>query len=380
MKKMFKYLKQDLKNLPGWRTRRKLLVFSVDDYGNVRLDSGKAREDLDRAGLKALSRFDAYDTLETREDLEMLFGVLESFRDVHGRPARFTTYALPCNIDFEKMAEEDYGRYHFELLPKTFEKTSALDPPAYQGAWSLLQEGIGRGLMVPQFHGREHFNVHLFEELLQRRDRELLTSLRTRSLASISVSDTRTPGYTAAFGFREFKENQAYESIIEEGIAAFEEVYGYRPVQFTPPGGEEHRIVHAYAGKYGISGVDVPLIKREHQGGGRYRTRFYYTGRKNPAGITYFVRNVVFEPTESGEKEAVNLAMKQIESAFRWNRPAIISSHRVNFCGHVDPANRQLGLRALGELLKQICRKWPEVEFISADQLGGLVTKSKRNN
>jgi len=73
---MFKYLKQDLKNLPGWRTRRKLLVFSVDDYGNVRLDSGKAREDLDRAGLKALSRFDAYDTLETREDLEMLFGVL----------------------------------------------------------------------------------------------------------------------------------------------------------------------------------------------------------------------------------------------------------------------------------------------------------------
>jgi len=41
-----------LKNIPGWKTKRKLIVFSVDDYGNVRLDSKKARDNMDKAGLK----------------------------------------------------------------------------------------------------------------------------------------------------------------------------------------------------------------------------------------------------------------------------------------------------------------------------------------
>ena len=352
-----------------------MLVISVDDYGNVRLASRKAGEELDRAGLKPKSRFDALDTMENREDLEMLYEVLESSKDAHGRPAVFTTYALPCNIDFEKMAREGYGRYHHELLPRTFEKLSALDPEAYRGAWNMLQEGISRGLLVPQFHGREHFNVKVFRDLLLQKDEELLSSLKTRSLACLSHKGN--PGYTAAFGFRDYGEQAEFESIIEEGLNAFEKVYGYRASNFTPPGGNEHSTVHSYAGNHGIAYVDVPMIKREHQGGERYRTRFYYSGKSGPAGITYLVRNVVFEPTEGDAAAAVNRAFMQIEAAFRWNRPAIISSHRVNFCGQVDPGNRKQGLEALRHLLKRVCQKWPEVEFLSADQLGDLVSKKK---
>lgn len=57
-----------LKNLIGWRTNRKIVVFSIDDYGNVRLNSKKARENLDKAGLKVLSSFNAYNSIETKED------------------------------------------------------------------------------------------------------------------------------------------------------------------------------------------------------------------------------------------------------------------------------------------------------------------------
>ncbi len=354
-----------------------MLVISVDDYGNVRLASKKAREELDRSGLKVISRFDAYDTLENREDLEMLYGVLNSFKDKNGRSAVFTTFALPCNIDFEQMEEEDFSQYHYELLPLTYHKLVAMDPAAYQGAWPMLQEGISRGLMVPQFHGREHFNVKVFEDRLRRKDSELITSLKNRSLASLSASDSDGPGYTSAFGFREFNENNAFESIIQEGLDAFEKVYGYRSVHFIPPGGNEHGIIHGYSHKYGIAYVDVPMVKKEHQGQGKYLTRFYYTGKKNSAGSTYVVRNVVFEPTEDDASKAVNLAMMQIEAAFRWNRPAIISSHRVNFCGHVDPRNRKKGLAALQELLKRITEKWPDVEFMSADQLGDLIANAE---
>ena len=65
----------------------------------------------------------------------------------------------------------------------------------------------------------------------------------------------------------------------------------------------------------------------------------------------------------------VGYALGQVEAAFRWRKPAIISSHRVNFCGHIDPNNRQQGIAALGELLKGIVKRWPDVRFISADQL-----------
>jgi hypothetical protein len=374
---MLNLLKQDAKNLIGWKTRRKLLVFSVDDYGNVRLASKKAREALDKSGMKAVSRFDAFDTLENREDLEMLFEVLGSARDVHGHAAIFTTYALPCNIDFEQMVSVDYKHYEHELLPQTFEKLSQQDSLAYEGAWPMLQEGIKDRLMVPQFHGREHFNVKVFEDLLKEKDQELLTSLKNRSLANLNPSSSQGPGYTSAFGFKDYEENQSFEQIIREGLDAFEQVYGYPAVHFTPPGGGEHSIVHRYAGKYGIKYVDVPMIKKEHQGHGKYKTRVYYTGKRNVAGITYLVRNVVFEPTEHDASEAVNLAIKQIEAAFRWNRPAIISSHRVNFCGHVDPGNRKEGLAALKELLKRITALWPDVEFISADQLGDLIANEE---
>ena len=97
------------------------------------------------------------------------------------------------------------------------------------------------------------------------------------------------------------------------------------------------------------------------------------TGKKNKWDQVYMVRNVLFEPTEFEEVDSVNLAMKQIEAAFRWNRPAIVSAHRVNFCGHIDPRNREKGLTALGQLLKRITEKWPDVEFMSSDQLGELM-------
>ena len=33
------HIRNHIKNISGWRTNRKIIVFSVDDYGNVRLSS-----------------------------------------------------------------------------------------------------------------------------------------------------------------------------------------------------------------------------------------------------------------------------------------------------------------------------------------------------
>ena len=69
---MIKRLKDNIalnaKHLVGWRTNRKIVVFSVDDYGNVRLNSKAARDTLDANGIRAnapFKGFDLYDALET---------------------------------------------------------------------------------------------------------------------------------------------------------------------------------------------------------------------------------------------------------------------------------------------------------------------------
>jgi len=366
-----------LKNIPGWRTRRKLVVLSVDDYGNVRLDSKSAREKMDRAGLKVYNRFDAYDTLETREDLESLYEVLTSVKDKNGRHAVLTPFALPCNINFERMTQEKYEIYQYELLPQTYEKLSAKAPKAYEGTWSLWKEGINRKLLRPQFHGREHLNLKVFEEKLSKKDKELLIALSNRSYTSISNSGYSTISYTAAFEFWDFEENFRFQSIIKEGLNAFEKVFGYRSVHFNPPGGREHTVVHKFLKENGIKYSDTPLIKKEHQGKGNYKRTLNYTGKRNVQDIIYQVRNAVFEPTFSRGVDWVNYTLKQIEAAFQWNRPAIISSHRVNFCGYIDLKNRETGLATLKELLRKIMQRWPDVEFLSADQLGDIIDQKQ---
>ena len=105
------YIKNHLKNISGWRTNRKLVIFSVDDYGNVRLASKNALANLENINIPFTSRFDRLDSVETKTDLEKLFKVLTSVKDQHGKSAVFTPYALPCNIDFETMAENVFKEY-----------------------------------------------------------------------------------------------------------------------------------------------------------------------------------------------------------------------------------------------------------------------------
>jgi len=55
-------LLMNLKNLIGGRTKRKIVFFSADDYGNVRLDSKSARKHINRVGITAQNQFDRLDT------------------------------------------------------------------------------------------------------------------------------------------------------------------------------------------------------------------------------------------------------------------------------------------------------------------------------
>lgn len=365
----------NFKNIPGWRTGRKLVVFSVDDYGNVRVSSKRARENMNRAGLKIYNQFDAFDSLETKEDLEYLFEILTSVKDKKGKSAVFTPFALPCNIDFDAVEESGFENYFYEKLPDTYSKLTGIYPKDYEGTWTLWREGIKSGLMAPQFHGREHLNLKVFEEKLQSKDLEILTVLKNRSYTSISNSGYPSISVTAAFDFFEMSENLRFREIISSGISYFEEVYGYKPIYFNAPGAAASSQIEEYLVENGIKYSDNPIVKKEHLGKGKYKTNFNYTGKLLRDNLINVNRNVVFEPAASLGIDWAGYALNQIETAFFWGKPAVISSHRVNFCGLIDKKNRENGLFALKKLLKRLINRHPDVEFISAAELGELINE-----
>ncbi|MBK8681411.1 MAG: hypothetical protein IPN31_05810 [Bacteroidetes bacterium] len=373
---MITQIKNAFKNLLGWKTNKKLILFSVDDYGNVRLDSKEAREQLDTAGLKNSSRFDAYDTLETREDLQLLYATLSSIKDKNNKSAVFTPYALSCNIAFEKMAANNFSEYAYELLPETYKKLTTQQADAYSGAWELWQQGIATGLMAPQFHGREHLNLKVFHQKLKNKDADILAALKNNSYTSINTKGYNIKSYTAAFAFQDVEDLKTYPEIIKSGLDAFEKVYGYRATVFTPPAQQFHPSLEHVLWENGIQAIDKPFTAMQHLGNSKYKRQWNTTGIKKNNKIT-LVRNVVFEPTDNRNIDWVDFTMQQIAAAFRWNKPANISSHRVNFCGHIDSKNRETGLAALKSLLQQIVKRWPDVEFISAAELVEIIRESK---
>jgi hypothetical protein len=366
---MRRQLFDNLKNIPGWRTKDKLVIFAIDDYGNVRLDSAAARDRLNAAGLDMSNRFDRFDALETRQDLEALFEVLLSVSDANGRPARITPYALCANPDFEAIRKCPDG-YRYELLPATFERLSASQPAAYASAWALWQEGIDKGLLKPQFHGREHLNVELVERKRKAGDKTLMINLQNNSLAALD-GEPSMPGvrFTQAFGWLDNADIARHREIIRDGVSLFEKVFGFVSTTFTPPAHQLHPDLYPFVESLGVDAIDKPLRCARKLDENTIRQEWNVLGTGRGHKHVTIVRNVVFEPTGSSNIDAVGLALDQVAAAFRWRRPAIISSHRVNFCGHIDADNRRRGLTALKRLLDGIAGRWPDVQFIGADEL-----------
>jgi len=363
-------LSLNLKNaILGVRTRRKIVVFDIDDYGNVRLHSKQARENLDKAGLKACNRFDEFDCLETNDDMDALFAVLRSVKDKNGKPAKFTAYALPANVNFEAMAQLKYQEYAYELLPETLDKLGS----AHNNVMKYWHQGMQDGLIHPEFHGREHLHVRLIMEKLKQKDHDAVTCFQNRSLARLSPGKSKNISWNCAFDFERFEENEQHGQTIIDGLHAFFRVFKFQPTVFCAPGSSSHHVLFEVACQNGIRFIESRLLEREHQGGGRFKRGLNYTGKKAATGGKHIVRNCVFEPNEPMPFDWVANVLNQIDVAFRWRKPAIISSHRVNFCGHIDEKNRTKGLNKLQELLQQIVRRWPDVEFMSTSEMAQAI-------
>lgn len=362
-----------LVNIPGWRTDRKIVVIESDDWGSLRMPSRQVYDKCLRAGYPVDENpYERYDSLASETDLELLFDLLASFRDSSGNPPVITANALTSNPDFDKIESSGFATYVYESIEKTFNSY-----PEHSKCLELWKKGMEGGLFFPQSHGRDHLNVSMFMNSLQKGDKEAHFGFDHKMPGCIPHGKpARGNKYVVALWYTDDKDKEQKISIVLEGLELFENLFGYRSKSFIPP---NYKWSPDFNEQMAIKGVLFFQGNRkmaEPLPGGKKRIYRYFLGEENKFNQTYLVRNARFEPSLTDNRsESVDRCLSEITAAFRMKKPAIICSHRINYIGYIDGTNRDRNLILLNQLLKRITTKWPEVEFMNSVQLGELIRK-----
>ena len=370
----------NIQNVFGWRTERKIVVIESDDWGSIRMPSKEVYELLRKAGLGVdKDPYNKYDSFSSEEDLTRLFEVLSAFKDKKGNSPVITANCVMANPDFDKIRASNFQEYHFELFTETLKRY-----PNHSNSFKLLQEGIAKKLFYPQFHGREHVNIYRWMKALKENSKDTRLAF-DNGLFGISVNSNKESRshYMAALDFDSEEELNNLKLIVKEGLNLFEQVYGFRSVSFIAPcytwSGWLEPLLYDSGVRY-LKGNFIQAEPAHTSGKIRYQRRYHYIGQQNNHQQYYLIRNCFFEPSQKENYDWVTYCLKEIDNAFRWHKPASISMHRLNFIGFIDPSNRDRNLPKLKTLLSEILKRWNDVEFMTSAQLGDLISQQSIKN
>lgn len=353
-------------NIPGWRTNRHIVVIESDDWGSIRMPSKEVYDKLLREGYRVdLHPYEKYDSLATEDDLSCLFEVLTKYSDMHGRHPVVTANCAVANPNFEKIEQSGFRQYYYEPFTTTLKRYNGCER-----SFDLWKEGIKNKVFMPQFHAREHLNVARWLDVLRNGDSDNLFAFK-QGMIGIFPKDNHKIGNVFQVALDNSKyENQPIEEIISEGLALFEKLFGFNSKTFIAPCYTWKSDIERVLKEKGVLGLQGMVYQRE-PGGNHIR---HWMGTKNKHGQVYTIRNAFFEPSLRGEKhDEITECLYRIKCAFRWNKPAIISAHRINFIGAIHKENRENNLKSLSVLLSSIIRQWPDVEFMSSDELCDII-------
>lgn len=362
-------IKKWLINIPGWRTNRHIVVIESDDWGSIRMPSKDVYDSLIKKGV-TLGKYgyEKVDTIASRTDLEKLFEVCDSFRDINGKPLVITANAVVANPDFQKIKESHFQEYFYEPITTTMERY-------YPGCspFPLWKEGMEAGVFHPQLHGREHINVPMWLNSLRHNHpgaRDAFDCGVFSFIVDKSI-DVRVKN-TSAYHYLNEKELEFDKQSIIEGAEMFEELFGFKSKSFIAPSYKWDEQIEETLSQVGVKYLQGMI---SHFSNGKRSIN--PVGRKNKYGQLYLNRNASFEYSQNPNFDWIGDSMQRIEIAFRWHKPVTISAHRLNFIGSLSEKNRDENLIRLQKFITMIQKRWPDVEFMTSDELGDVIARQK---
>ncbi len=346
----------------------KLVVFESDDWGSLRVPSKDVYNQLKSFGLSN-NPFNQYDCLETQDDLQALFETLNKFHDNRGNPPIFTLDFVVGNPDFNRIKNNCFENYYWESVESSYMRSER----SFMNMF-IIKQGIANKFIYPQFHGREHLNAFQWIKLLNEGHRQLRKAF-DYNVFCIDVGRTlsKRENLMASFDYWNNESKLFLKQHIKEGLIEFSRLFGFRSQSFMAPCNVWDDFVETEMHLQGVEFIQslraqkIPLTDSNS-----YKSKINNIGDRNSNGQIYTVRNVYFEPSTNLQYDWIGNALDKIAAAFFWGKPAIISSHRINYVGGLDEQNRIRGLKFLSLLLQGILERWPDVEFVSSAQLGAL--------
>ena len=272
-----------------------------------------------------------------------------------------------ANPDFERIAAAGFQEYFFEPVTDTARRSTRTS-----GIVDLWKKGNAEGFFVPQLHGREHLNIERWIRDIKNNDVLLRLAFDHQTYAiSSHLFSPRRDSYLAAFDSDTPAFGEGRTEIVEDAVRLFNETLGFSPESFIAPNYNWDSVIEAALRVNNVPFIQssrAQQVSRLSQRGKSFVR--HYQGQRNSHGQVYTVRNVQFEPAENPDVDWVARALSEITSAFYFKKPAIVSTHRVNYMGHLCAENRSRNLQFLEQLIESILRCWPDVQFWTTVELG----------
>lgn len=348
----------------SWKTSRKIVVIESDDWGSERIPNNEVRRTLISSGINMDSNpHSKYDTLERFEDLELLECILQDLYERYQIKVKITANFITANPDYLKIKETKFAEYFYEPFTDTYQKRDG-----HTMVIDHIRKLVQNGFILPQFHGREHINASFWLEELKNGNKAFLAAFDKQCYAIDAPSAKKTKNLLSALDFENEAQLAFIKKSITEGHLIFKNTFGYTSDTFIAPRYVWSNKLNETLVNEKIKTLQSALYQQSSSE--TYSKRYvHFTGQKNKNHpLSYLVRNVFFEPAY-GNVDWVNAAFKKVTMAFRFRTPAIMSMHRINYVGGLDPKQRDKNLNEFKLLLEKIIKKYPTVEFISSNEL-----------
>jgi hypothetical protein len=344
--------------IQGFFFDRPLLILQSDDWGRVGLRDPEGLEELQAAGLTLGERpYDFY-TLETAQDLAALSQCLKRHRDAIGRPACIEMNFLSANLDFAKMAEEDFRHIHLRALPDGL-------PDGWQrpGLFEAYREGVAAGVFYPALHGQTHFCPSAVErEIVTGTERSAL--LRTLWRAGNPYIHWRMPWIGYEYWDPEqptedrFLPAEAQASAIGLAVGNFARFFSTLPRSACAPGYRANEDTHKAWAHFGV--------RVAQNGPGTFTPPHL-----DRFGLMHLYRTLDFEPALD-EGLSVETSVNAVRECFTRGIPAIVSIHSINF--HSSVKNFRLRtIELLDQFLSALKAKQPDLLYLHDGDLYAVV-------
>ena len=311
---------------------------------------------------------------ESAEDLDRLYEVLGRFRDHRGAHPVFTMNFVLANPDYEAIEASGFKTYSWIPID---------DVAKLPGDGALIdkyKEGVARGLVCPQYHGRDHFSGETWLAAIRGGDPVAVEAFRLR-VPWIAVHSRKESEYAYGEGAHlDPLPKAAIEAKIEDGMTAFERLFGRTSLTSIAPCYHWCDQVERALYARGVRCVQAAGHRVMPLGAGRLACpRPAWFGLSNSTAMRQLNRTCRFEPAQLGS-EAVPMCMETIASAFSRGLPAVVDTHRVSYVSAIDKGNRDRGLEQLGTLLEEILSRFPDVRFASSEMLARAVLATDQRN